>query len=153
MLLESSTNPISANDGVTHINVYSKGRTETGRLLSNFAPTPFKFAGMRFASVEGYWYYKLTGDICCAGMSGWQAKQFGRGLPVVGQVPTRDELLQVYIAKLAYNPNVAELLDASTLPFWHYYDYGGKTVVPNRWLWTAALWSDLRALRRTVNGR
>lgn len=31
-------NPLE--DGITHINVYSKGATELGRLLTNFAHTP-----------------------------------------------------------------------------------------------------------------
>ena len=29
------------DDGVTHINIYSKGQTELGGLLSNFSRTPF----------------------------------------------------------------------------------------------------------------
>ena len=28
-------------DGIEHINIYSKGKTELGRLLTNFAQTPF----------------------------------------------------------------------------------------------------------------
>lgn len=31
-------------DGIDHINVYSKGKTELGKLLSNFARTPFENA-------------------------------------------------------------------------------------------------------------
>lgn len=30
------------NDGITHINLYSKSRTVLGRQLSNFAHSPFK---------------------------------------------------------------------------------------------------------------
>jgi len=28
-------------DGITHINIYSKGKTDLGRMLSNFAKLPF----------------------------------------------------------------------------------------------------------------
>jgi hypothetical protein len=42
-----------SEDGVTHINVYSRGNTELGRLLSNFAHTPFSHPEFgEFASVE-----------------------------------------------------------------------------------------------------
>lgn len=45
-------------DGIDHINVYSQGKTKLGRLLSNFANTPFEIPGLgRFQSVESYWYY------------------------------------------------------------------------------------------------
>jgi hypothetical protein len=33
-------------DGVDHINVYSKGKTELGRMLSNFYPSPFTLREM-----------------------------------------------------------------------------------------------------------
>jgi hypothetical protein len=47
-----------SEDGVTHINVYSRGNTELGRLLSNFAHTPFSHPEFgEFASVEGFWYW------------------------------------------------------------------------------------------------
>ena len=48
-------------DGITHINICSKGKTELGRLLSNFAHTPFWLQGAgRFESVEGYWFWLGT---------------------------------------------------------------------------------------------
>lgn len=51
-----------ANDGVTHINSYSKSRCEIGRMLSNFylhnVNTPYGV----FPSVEAYWSYLKTGN-------------------------------------------------------------------------------------------
>lgn len=44
------------NDGIDHINVYSGGATELGRLLTNFAHTPFENEYGKFESVEGFWY-------------------------------------------------------------------------------------------------
>ena len=47
-----------ADDGVTHINVYSKGTTALGRALSNFAHIPFMVVpNGRFESIEAYWYW------------------------------------------------------------------------------------------------
>jgi len=52
----------SKMDGVTHINIYSKGKTKLGRLLTNFAHTPFTHAEYgQFASVEGFWYWIRDG--------------------------------------------------------------------------------------------
>lgn len=45
-------------DGVTHINVYSKGRTELGKKLSNFYCFPINMGlDGTFYSIEAYWYY------------------------------------------------------------------------------------------------
>lgn len=45
-------------DGVTHINIYSKGKTQLGRVASNFAYFPFEIPNDgRFSSVEGYWHW------------------------------------------------------------------------------------------------
>ena len=45
------------NDGITHINVYSKGKTTLGRWLTNFAHTPIDTIDGHFESIEGYWYW------------------------------------------------------------------------------------------------
>jgi len=42
------------SDGVTHINIYSKGKTSLDRALSNFAHTPIETVDGKFASIEGY---------------------------------------------------------------------------------------------------
>lgn len=47
-------------DGVTHINIYSKGKTELGRMLSNFTSFPIELDGQRFNSIEGVWFYFAT---------------------------------------------------------------------------------------------
>ena len=49
------------DDGRTHVNVYSRGRTSLGRDLSNFAHLPFELDGLAFASVEGFWFWLVTG--------------------------------------------------------------------------------------------
>lgn len=43
---------LKENDGIDHINIYSKGKTELGCLLSNFAFSPFTINNDTFPSVE-----------------------------------------------------------------------------------------------------
>jgi hypothetical protein len=66
-------------DGIDHINIYSKGKTELGRWLSNFSECAIKhpFDGY-FNSVEAYWYYDITGNEDLRLTSGFEAKQLGR---------------------------------------------------------------------------
>lgn len=80
-----------AMDGVDHINVYSRGRTGLGRVLTNFAHTPFTVPEHgTFASVEGYWYWLQ----CPAGaarerlrpLHGHRAKQIGRELRILESI-------------------------------------------------------------------
>ena len=47
----------SADDGVTHINIYSKGATTLGRFLSNFTRCDTLTNHGRFRSLEGYYHY------------------------------------------------------------------------------------------------
>lgn len=49
-------------DGVTHINIYSKGKTELGRWLTNFSYSPFNHPEYgKFLSMEGFWCWVSTG--------------------------------------------------------------------------------------------
>lgn len=63
---KKAKHPRIMKDGIDHINIYSKGETELGRLLSNFAHTPYVVDWMppggykRFASVEAQWYWMLA---------------------------------------------------------------------------------------------
>lgn len=141
-------------DGVDHINVYSKGETELGRLLSNFARTPFMLGGLKFESVEAWWYWRKAPDAnpsernFLRSLHGFRAKEIGRMLsgvqarPVRGD-PTREELLAVYQAKADQNQRVKQLLAENKLPFDHYYVYNGKSCsTPHRW--TGTLWSEVK---------
>ena len=133
-------------DGITHLNVYSQGRTELGRLLSNFAHTPFFLESEgRFQSVEGYWYWLLTGDDALRSMYGVSAKYQGRNAPLIRtQDPTVQELRKAYAAKLKAHPKIQELLRECKLPLTHYYVYDGRIVEPRGVQWTVALWEDFR---------
>jgi predicted NAD-dependent protein-ADP-ribosyltransferase YbiA (DUF1768 family) len=48
------------NERDTHpLNVWSRSEEAIGRLMSNFANTPFVLDGVEFASVEGFWTWLL----------------------------------------------------------------------------------------------
>ena len=68
-------------DGVSHINVWSRGTTDLGRDLSNFAHTPFVHPRYGpFQSVEGFWYWLSTGqkEIKLRHLWGYLAKEEGK---------------------------------------------------------------------------
>jgi hypothetical protein len=116
-------------DGVDHINVYSKGKTELGRLLTNFADTPFKHPVYGwFRTVEGFWYWLKTGmqyeqlrDVV-----GWEAKMLGKKWPSV-EIEHFDTKIKTAIrAKLINHPNILRMLIDNELPLAHYYVMQGS---------------------------
>lgn len=121
------TIPNPAEDGVTHINVYSQGKTELGRLLSNFTKTPFIHPdyGM-FECMEGFYYYISTG--CCDEefryLLGFKAKQHGAKMPRVKRDDFVDVMDSGLRAKIRCNGNIHAMLKEAKLPFEHYYIYG-----------------------------
>lgn len=58
---------VPATDGVNHINIYSKGVTSVGRVLSNFyTPSePYDTAHGTFVSLEGYYHWLRVADYHC----------------------------------------------------------------------------------------
>lgn len=123
-------------DGIFHINIYSKGVTEIGRLLSHFAYSPFIHPVYgKFLSLESFWYYLSTGCLheSLKTAIGFKAKQEGRKYPRVKCENFWEQIKDANKMKLEQNPYIAELLKQSTLPFEHYYvvHYGVKVIVPN----------------------
>lgn len=131
-------------DGVDHINIYSKGKTELGRLLSNFARTPFVYHPWGvFESVEGFWYWYFTGcqHFQFKKLYGYQAKQEGQKyrddrIDKTGITESdREVILEAIRCKLRQNKNILKLLTENTLPFAHYYEYSGKRVYKPEYDW------------------
>lgn len=125
-------------DGVTHINVYSKARTKLGQFLSNFAHTPIDTEDGRFASLEGYWYWLKTGDSTMKVVHGYQAKKYGKQCKGRDPQMPWDEFQSKFRvaldAKMKAFPGALRELKATTLPLAHYYVFNGKTV-PGGHLW------------------
>lgn len=141
-----------AEDGITHINIYSKGRISLGRGLSNFAHTPFTHPrDGRFASIEAYWYWLSTGSQygVLRPLHGYAAKTEGRKYP---KVPVNDFEYQIEWAiyeKLWQTPALNTALANSTLPFTHYYCYGEtKVVMPPNLEWLLQIFEEARIQAR-----
>lgn len=123
-------------DGVHHINIYSKGNTEIGRWLSNFAYSPIQTEHGDFDSIEGYWYWLTTLHGKLRILHGFSAKKLGKECKKVKDYS--DEEFKQYIckaldAKLKTRPKwVAESVN---LPLKHYYEYGGKRVEKQEYNW------------------
>jgi hypothetical protein len=122
------------DDGITHINVYSKGKTELGRFLSNFADCNVMTEDGPFRTIEGYWYWlsvskedpwrdklRLT--------SGWDSKKLGRELRGNDWLKTqsfKDKIRKAIFIKIVSNQAMLEQFVVTKLPFTHYYIYGNK---------------------------
>ena len=121
-------------DGVDHINVYSKGRTHLGRLLSNFAYSAMITEDGEFSSIEGYWYWLLCDHPRKDDLRkkfGNDAKELGRQLGASDWPMDDSEFERKIIAalriKVDSSEEIKKLLKQSHLPFVHYYVYLGKS--------------------------
>lgn len=127
------------DDGVTHINIWSKAKTELGQALSNFAHTPFTHPefGM-FASMEALWYWLSTGRTHneLRRLYGMSAKSYGSKLARVemDEAEFRKIICDAFRCKLDQHPKLKEAFTRSTLPLEHYFVYGRnmETIVDQR---------------------
>lgn len=149
-------------DGITHINVFSKSRSKLGRMLSNFARTPITTETDKFATVESWWYWTKMNNIntsCIVPLFtdeqlieikdkiGKEAKDYFRALYKNDSSefsPTKEQLKETYKLKLEQHPEVKELLLKNTLPLAHYYMMFNKKVSADSTLWTALLWDEIK---------
>lgn len=135
-------------DGIAHLNVYSKGLTELGRFLSNFADAPFVHPeDGSFRSIEGYWYWLSSKDDHLRKLSGFAAKAYGRSIRASDW--RSDDLFKRKIiaaikAKLETYPDMFALLKSCKLPLKHYYVFNGKIVEPSDGKWIIDAINDFR---------
>ena len=116
-------------EGIDHINIYSKSSLPVGRALSNFFPSTFLHPEYgKFNSVEGFYYYLLTGqeNENLRELVGLPAKTLGRALPVKRKIDKKfkQEIQKAITYKIIQNPYIQDLLIRTTLPLAHYYYYG-----------------------------
>jgi predicted NAD-dependent protein-ADP-ribosyltransferase YbiA (DUF1768 family) len=145
--------PNPRNDGIDHINVYSKGKTRLGQLLSNFAPTPFECEDGRFNSVEGYWYWLLCDHEDKDKLRttyGFNAKKLGRELGATDwpenydQGEFRQKIYKAMYAKAKAHPEIQDLLKENNLAFYHYYVYGDRVVMVKGCGWIMDDWQSIQ---------
>ena len=121
------------DDGVTHINIYSRGATDLGQFLSHFRRAPYNhpYYG-RFTSMEGFWYYLSSEERDHKNLSecyGFEAKLRGRLCYNRRLVPGFKEIIvDANARKIFEYPEYASLMAESTLPFRHYYTNPGSPV-------------------------
>lgn len=135
-------------DGIYHVNVYSQGKTELGKMLSNFAKFPIQTEDGNFLSVEGYWYFLSIDEneprreeLRTA--YGFEAKRLGKEIlqQTNGGKSSRfdenfeEKILKAIWYKFRRNSHLI-LPEYEKLPFEHYYNYGGKVVnVKAKYIW------------------
>ena len=124
-------NPLE--DGVTHINVYSRGNTLVGRELSNMATLPIKHPEHgHFDTIEGLWWWLSTGkkDDYFRTCKGFDARKNGSKMERRIIQDFREEIKKAIAIKLTTYPRVLARLLGSDLPLTHYYVYGKETENP-----------------------
>ena len=150
------------NDGFDHINVYSKSRSKLGRMLSNFAHTPFTLKDIKFESMESWWYWTKMNNINKAvlfpefsqeqldeirTLIGKEAKEYFRSIhkgDTSEFSPDKSELKEAYLQKLAEHPEIEKMLFENKLPIDHYYMMFNKRVNADSSMWTAKLWEEIK---------
>lgn len=138
---------VDTKDGIDHINIYSKGQTELGRYLSNFAYSPIQTQDGEFNSIEGYWYWLYTHNDKLRILYGFKVKSFGVKLGrtiSVDEDAFQDKIKNACWIKIHSNEYYLYIFAHSNLPFTHYYvfngfikDAGGK--------WMLNMWENYRS--------
>lgn len=130
-------------DGVDHINAYSKAQTKVGRMLTNYAHTPFDHPTFgHFESMEGFWFWLASGRQYnnLRKVHGFKAHELGRVcLQGINYEEVVDKRFRRWIkegteSKLRQNTDLLQMLvDTGDLPIVHYYyDYKERDLTKAR---------------------
>lgn len=116
-------------DGVTHINVGTKGRTKLGLALGNMARIRVNIPDHgQFDCIEGYWWFASTGFMYpeFKSLNGFEARKKGKSLERVPDPRFEEWIKEALTLKLRENRWILdELTDQkNALPLCHYYVYG-----------------------------
>lgn len=138
-------------DGVTHCNIYSRGKTRLGRLCSNHADVAIEHPIYgHFRNMEGLWYYLRTGmkHESLRVISAFDAREYGKTLEKEWNADFNREFKMGIVAKVQGSEEIRQLLTECDLPFVHYYVYGkddnAKVIVPKGHEWQMLMWERIR---------
>lgn len=138
-------------DGITHINCYTSGRTRFGRAMSNLAPLSVTLPEHGyFASLEAYWFWLGTGQSHeeLRHLSGFEARKAGKRLARVTHPEFETLFCKALTEKVHQHPGLCEAFYQNALPFTHYFYYGQppncKVIVPTSGVWQMTHLNDLR---------
>ena len=138
------------DDGVNHVNVYSRGATTLGRSLSNLSECNIEHPYFgHFRTLEGLWFYMKTGmkDDQFRIVKGLVARDTGKNMPS-SHYPLFNKMFKLgMLEKLERNPQLQQQLLDNELPLAHYYQYGGgkKVIQLDRHKWQLDFWILLRS--------
>ena len=137
------------DDGITHINIYSRGKTSLGRMLSHFQHMPFVHPAYGpFYSLEGFWFYMRSGmrHDELRYVSGFKAKTMGKQFPLVTNPHFREDIVAANYEKIKQNSQLYNAVRDSTLPFDHYYIFGPQSILVNAKVssWLVDAFEDIR---------
>lgn len=133
-------------DGITHINVYSKGKTLLGRNLTNMSEVPLKLENHGyFRSMECYWFWRrLNGQYDeFRTMNPFVAKREGT---IMVQSPFnnvtdencnefKEDIKNALRVKLKQNPSILFDFLKTDLPLTHYYVKGSVVMNHPEYKW------------------
>lgn len=143
------------DDGVTHINIYSKAKTDLGRYLSNFTQCGLLTEDGSFESIEGYWYWLSSKNDKLRSLHGWEAKHYGRSVGGKDWIDDADFKRKICLAieyKIKTMPfELWTQFYSSDAPFKHYYVYNDKIVEPKEGKWIIDHITQVRG-NNEVNG-
>lgn len=145
---------LDVDDGVKYINI--NGRTELGKLLANFAFTPFvhPYFGP-FNCMEGFWHYirNKEKDDRFRNMDGSEAKKLASKLTMEYVKDFRAIIEVAMFYKVDQNPRLKELLLESTLPFVYYYRFGpgDLAINPRGHDWMVKMIANVRTMIQEGN--
>jgi hypothetical protein len=130
-------------DGITHINIYSQGKTALGRMLSNFSRFHIVTPDGEFESVEGYWHWLGIEDCpekeMLRNYYGYSAKKYGTELKKIKKNRVDEDFKKKILNAIWYKVKRNARLFTSennSLPFEHYYLFGTKVHdVKSKYVW------------------
>jgi len=135
-------------EGITHINIYSKANSPVGRVLSNWTACTIETSIGKFRSIEGLIFYLGSFDEKLRKLVGYEAKQYGEKVDRGIRLPEdifRRIIVEAMESKLQHmNVDILNKFLSSALPLTHYYCYGTKVVDIPKWQWQVEEWQKLR---------
>ena len=148
--IRTRTPPIDpTQDGIDHINVWSKAATPLGKWLSNFYLSPFEHPRYgRFSSMEAFWYWIATGRSHdeLRNLWGFSAKAQGSKLERVPmeEGDFQEAIIEGLRCKAATYPEMLKLLSVTELPLRHYFVFNGRVVDQTRkHQWQLDAWREI----------
>jgi hypothetical protein len=112
------------DDKKTHINIHSKAATPLGKLLYDFAHTPFTHPYFSsFYSIEGFRWYVSSGftEDRMRYLSGSRASRVGKTLRYVRNDNFAEDVMAANYQKIIQHEDIRQMMIESTLPFDYYY--------------------------------